>query len=107
MSSIKGLRKFMYEWKTLPRFINALSVFRADEGEEFHRLVFGTALKKVGNKMFGYKLPVDGNDIMKILDIEGGPIIRKILNELLDLAFEDPTLTKDDFIKYVVEHYKK
>ena len=107
VSNIKGLRKFMYECKTSSRFINALSVFRADEGEEFHRLVFGTALKKVGNKMFGYKLPVDGNDIMKTLDIEGGPIIRKILNELLDLAFEDPTLTKDDFIKYVVEHYKK
>ena len=107
VSNIKGLRKFMYECKTLPRFINALSVFRADEGEEFHRLVFGTALKKVGNKMFGYKLPVDGNDIMKTLDIEGGPIIRKILNELLDLAFDDPTLTKDDFIKYAVEHYKK
>ena len=107
VSNIKGLRKFMYECKTLPRFINALSVFRADEGEEFHRLVFGTALKKVGNKMFGYKLPVDGNDIMKTLDIEGGPIIKKILDELLDLAFNDPTLTKDDFIKYVVEHYKK
>ena len=107
VSSIKGLRKFMYECKTLPRFINALSVFRADEGEEFHRLVFGTALKKVGNKMFGYKLPVDGNDIMKTLDIEGGPIIKKILDELLDLAFNDPTLTKDDFIKYAVEHYKK
>ena len=107
VSNIKGLRKFMYECKTLPRFINALSVFRADEGEEFHRLVFGKDNKKVGNKMFGYKLPVDGNDIMKTLDIEGGPIIRKILNELLDLAFEDPTLTKDDFIKYVVEHYKK
>ena len=57
--------------------------------------------------MFGYKLPVDGNDIMKTLDIEGGPIIKKILDELLDLAFSDPTLTKDDFIKYVVEHYKK
>ena len=107
VSNIKGLRKFMYECKTLPRFINALSVFRADEGEEFHRLVFGTALKKVGNKMFGYKLPVDGNDIMKTLDIEGGPIIKKILDELLDLAFSDPTLTKDDFIKYIVEHYKK
>ena len=107
VSNIKGLRKFMYECKTLPRFINALSVFRADEGAEFHRLVFGTALKKVGNKMFGYKLPVDGNDIMKTLDIEGGPIIKKILDELLDLAFNDPTLTKDDFIKYVVEHYKK
>lgn len=107
VSNIKGLRKFMYECKTGPRFINALSVFRADEGEEFRRLVFSTALKEVGNKMFDYKLPIDGNDIMKVLDIEGGPIIKKILDELLDLAFSDPTLTKDDFIKYVVEHYKK
>lgn len=107
VSNIKGLRKFMYECKTSSRFINALSVFRADEGEEFRRLVFSTALKKVGNKMFDYKLPVNGNDIMKTLDIEGGPIIKKILDELLDLAFSDPTLTKDDFIKYVVEHYKK
>lgn len=107
VSNIKGLRKFMYECKTASRFINALSVFRADEGEEFRRLVFSTALKEVGNKMFDYKLPVDGNDIMKTLDIEGGPIIKKILDELLDLAFSDPTLTKDDFIKYVVEHYKK
>ena len=107
VSNIKGLRKFMYECKTSSRFINALSVFRADEGEEFRRLVFSTALKEVGNKMFDYKLPVNGNDIMKTLDIEGGPIIKKILNELLDLAFSDPTLTKDDFIKYVVEHYKK
>lgn len=107
VSNIKGLRKFMYECKTGPRFINALSVFRADEGEEFRRLVFSTALKEVGNKMFDYKLPVDGNDIMKALNIEGGPIIKKILDELLDLAFSNPTLTKDDFIKYVVEHYKK
>lgn len=107
VSTMKGLRKFMYECKTLPRFIHALSIFRADEGEEFHRWVLGTALKNVGNKMFGYKLPVDGNDIMKTLDIEGGPIIKQILDELLDLAFDDPTLTKDDFIKYVVEHYKK
>ena len=107
VSNIKGLRKFMYECKTSSRFINALSVFRADEGEEFRRLVFSTALKEVGNKMFDYKLPVNGNDIMKTLDIEGGPIIKKILDELLDLAFSDPTLTKDDFIKYVVEHYKK
>ena len=107
VSNIKGLRKFMYECKTSSRFINALSVFRADEGEEFRRLVFSTALKEVGNKMFDYKLPVDGNDIMKTLDIEGGPIIKKILDELLDLAFSDPTLTKDDFIKYVIEHYKK
>ena len=107
VSNIKGLRKFMYECKTSSRFINALSIFRADEGEEFRRLVFSTALKEVGNKMFDYKLPVNGNDIMKTLDIEGGPIIKKILDELLDLAFSDPTLTKDDFIKYVIEHYKK
>ena len=105
VSSIKGLRKFMYECKTSSRFINALSVFRADEGEEFRRLVFSTALKEVGNKMFDYKLPINGNDVMEVLNIKGGPIIKKILDELLDYAFHDPDITKEECIRYIKEHY--
>ena len=105
VSNIKGLRKFMYECKTLPRFINALSVFRADEGEEFRRLVFSTALKEVGNKMFDYKLPINGNDVMEVLNIKGGPIIKTILDELLDYAFYDPDITKEECISYIKEHY--
>ena len=105
VSNIKGLRKFMYECKTSSRFINALSVFRADEGEEFRRLVFSTALKEVGNKMFGYKLPINGNDVMEVLNIKGGPIIKKILDELLDYAFYDPDITKEECIRYIKEHY--
>ena len=107
VSNIKGLRKFMYECKTGPRFINALSVFRADEGEEFRRLVFSTALKEVGNKMFGYKLPINGNDVMEVLNIKGGPIIKTILDELLDYAFYDPDITKEECINYIKEHYMK
>ena len=105
VSNIKGLRKFMYECKTSSRFINALSVFRADEGEEFRRLVFSTALKEVGNKMFGYKLPINCNDVMEVLNIKGGPIIKKILDELLDYAFYDPDITKEECISYIKEHY--
>ena len=105
VSNIKGLRKFMYECKTSSRFINALSVFRADEGEEFRRLVFSTALKEVGNKMFGYKLPINGNDVMEALNIKGGPIIKTILDELLDYAFYDPDITKEECIRYIKEHY--
>ena len=105
VSNIKGLRKFMYECKTSSRFINALSVFRADEGEEFRRLVFSTALKEVGNKMFDYKLPINGNDVMEVLNIKGGPIIKTILDELLDYAFYDPDITKEECISYIKEHY--
>ena len=55
--------------------------------------------------MFGYKLPVNGNDVMETLNIKGGPIVKKILDELLDYAFYDPDITKDECITYIKENY--
>ena len=45
-------------------------------------------------KMFGYKLPVTGNDIMETLGIGPGPIIAEINNRLLKKAFLDPGITR-------------
>lgn len=50
-------------------------------------------------KMFGYKLPVDGNDIMEILKIEPDEIISKINKRLLNHAFINPDITRDECIK--------
>lgn len=50
-------------------------------------------------KMFSYKLPVDGNDIMEILKIEPGEIISKINKRLLNHAFINPDITRDECIK--------
>ena len=102
--TMKGLRKFMYECEKLPKFILSLSIlsfYGVDKNETYK-----FALHNVGNKMFGYKLPINGNDVMEVLNIKGGPIIKKILDELLDYAFYYPDITKNECITYIKEHYK-
>ena len=103
IKTMKGLRKFLYECEKLPRFIHSLNIFSfygVDKAE-----TYSFALHNVGSKMFGYKLPINGNDVMEVLNIKGGPIIKTILDELLDYAFYDPDITKEECINYIKEHY--
>ena len=51
--------------------------------------------------MFGYTLPVNGDDIMSILGIEPGPRIKKILNDLLNEAFKNPRISREECIKLI------
>lgn len=103
IKTMKGLRKFLYECEKLPRFIHSLNIFSfygVDKTE-----TYSFALHNVGSKMFGYKLPINGNDVMEALNVKGGPIIKTILDELLDYAFYDPDITKEECINYIKEHY--
>lgn len=52
-------------------------------------------------QMFGYTLPIDGNDIMDILQIGPGPEIKKIQNDLICDAFVNPNLTREECIELV------
>ena len=53
-------------------------------------------------KMFGYKLPVDGNDVMEVLNISGGVLVKKVLDRLLKRAFPNPdSITKDSCLKQI------
>lgn len=51
-------------------------------------------------RMFGYKLPVSGNDIMEMFNIQPGPEIKRILLEMLDYACEEPKATSKQLIDY-------
>ena len=96
--TMNGLRKFMYECEKLPRFIhslNILSFYGVDKTE-----TYGFALRNVGNKMFGYKLPINGNDVMETLNTKGGPIVKKILDELLNIK-DLRTDKRIDCINYI------
>jgi hypothetical protein len=50
-------------------------------------------------------LPVNGNDIMKALNIKPGPMIKVLLAAVEDATFENPHLTKDDALKIVKKEY--
>lgn len=45
------------------------------------------------------KLPINGKDIMKELNIKGGPIIGVILNVLKEKYLENPNITKEECLK--------
>ena len=54
------------------------------------------------HKMFNYKLPVNGNDVMDVLNISGGLLVKKVLDALLNRAFPNPdTLTRESCLKQI------
>lgn len=54
-----------------------------------------------GTAMFGYKLPVNGNDVMETLHIEPGARIQYVLNEMNFYACKHPRATKEEFIREI------
>ena len=51
--------------------------------------------------------PVDGNEIMKILKIEPGPSLGKIMESLYEQRINEGEVTKEEAIKLAKEVYKK
>ncbi len=52
-------------------------------------------------------LEIDGNEIMQLLEIESGPLIKNILNNLeYEVLYSKLKNKKSELKKYVVKHYK-
>jgi len=50
------------------------------------------------------KSPLSGNEIMKILNIDSGPLVGKIKNKLQDELFENPKMTKEEAINFIYKN---
>lgn len=50
-------------------------------------------------------LPINGNDIMKSLNIKPGPMIKVLLAAVEDATFENPHLSKNDALNIVKKEY--
>ena len=99
----KTLNKMLYECKTFERFKSLMRIIECDNLSHAHDCCiynqYCGLVDKVCNsedhmRMFGYKLPVDGNEIMETLDIPAGPLIAEINKRLLNQAFLDPGISK-------------
>lgn len=53
------------------------------------------------HRMFGYKLPVNGDDVMKILGIGPGPKIGEVLDDLMNDAFDNPDITREECMNLI------
>ena len=108
---MKTLRKLMYKAKTEERFNHLIEVIDCDNcshKKEHCMWNQGENILKVAaneKRMFGYKLPIDGNDVMEILGIEPGPKVKKYLDHCMKLAFNNPEITKERCIKEI-KHFK-
>ena len=50
---------------------------------------------------FGYRLPIDGDDVMKIFKCGPSAKVKEILNQLLECSFRFPEMTKEDCCNYL------
>lgn len=57
--------------------------------------------------MFGYKLPVNGDDIMELLEIGPSVKIKLILDMLMTNAYENPKISKGTCMKLIKEYGQK
>ena len=99
----KTLNKLLYECKTYERFKSLMRIIECDnlahkEGccifNQYKELTEKVKNSDTYMKMFGYKLPVTGEDIMNTLGIGPGPIISEINKRLLNQAFMDPGISR-------------
>lgn len=108
---MKTLRKLMYKCKTEERFNHLMEVIDADNKShksEHCLLLQATRVLEVSQtekRMFGYQLPINGNEVMEVLGIEPGPKVKKYLDHCMKLAFNNPDITKEDCIKEI-KHFK-
>lgn len=110
----KTLRKMEYELGD--NFYNCLLLIDADNrsheeqycmphqiGNIIDRWLY---LQKNGLSMKGYKLPVDGNDVMEVLHIEPSAKVKECLNWLMKFAFNNPKISREELLKQI-KQFKK
>ena len=93
------VRQIMFECKNFSRFCRLTSFLEAIEKKGNELKLIG--MFEVGDVMFGYKLPVNGDDIMKEYNLEPGPLIKEILDYLQTQCFFNPYISKDTLLKSV------
>ena len=99
----KSLNKLLYECKTFKRFCSLMRVIECDNLShkpaccilnQYEELLARVGTNDAHMSMFGYRLPVTGEDIMETLNIGPGPIISEINRRLLNQAFMDPGISR-------------
>ena len=97
-----SIRKVQYLAKSYDNLFNACTIFvsvmnRKGDIERVEKILNMTKeMIEKGQAMFGYKLPVDGNDVMEILNINPSKNVKRYLNLLMDMAYANPFITKKE-----------
>ena len=97
-----SIRKVQYLAKSYDNLFNACTIFvsvmnRKGDIERVEKIINITKeMIEKGQAMFGYTLPVNGNDVMEILNINPSKNVKRYLNLLMDMAYANPFITKKE-----------
>lgn len=100
------LRQIQYELG-LDLYYLLVTLIEADnmsQSPEYRIEGQGTALKLRQENMFSYKLPITGEDIMKVKNIGPGILVKRYLDYALKLAFVNPKITKEQLLENIKEY---
>lgn len=109
----KSFNKLAYECGCKERWLRLATVIECDNMshkiEHNIRGQFNTMFASLpkATKMFGYKLPVDGDDVMRELDLKPGRDIKLVLDRLLKMAFQNPDIDRKTCLKQIKFVYKQ
>lgn len=95
------IREIVYECDTIEDFNHIVAIAKSFPRLKDGNWVFNF-LKTIDiEEMIGYKLPVNGDDIMEIRNIKPGKEVKKILDYLFEEAFKNPKITRDECVEIV------
>lgn len=111
----KKLRKIQYICGTKGRFETMLTLVDADNkahADGFcmeHQVEIvrqrTARMEKEGSTMFGYCLPLTGDDIMSVKGLKPGPKVRECSEYLMKLAFVNPLRPVKEFEKHLIGYH--
>ena len=82
-------------------FIHDTYMFPDNKKDDFIKVVVENDMRDYSVDWFTYRLPVDGNDVMSVLNVKPGKIIRDTLDKLMDIVYKCPFMTKEDLLKTI------
>ncbi|MDE5888903.1 MAG: HD domain-containing protein [Bacilli bacterium] len=107
---LKSLNKLIYKCQNVERFERLCKVIECDNlSHAKDSCIIGQYdyfIKQFDNPMFGYVLPITGDEIMSELGINAGVEIKLIKEKLIKIVWGNPKITKSSLLKQLPGIYK-
>lgn len=102
------VREIIHKCATVEDFENIVAIAKATRNirpRSDGREIFDVLNDIDVPEMIGYKLPVNGDDIMEILQIGPSPLIKKVFDVLIEEAYNNPKITREECVE-IVNNFK-
>lgn len=102
------VREIIHKCATVEDFENIVAIAKATRNigpRSDGREIFDVLNDIDVPEMIGYKLPVNGDDIMETLQIGPSPLIKNVFDVLIEEAYNNPKITKEECIA-IIEEFK-